>query len=197
MNYIIFDMEWNQPFPKKKILQIPIKLYGEIIQIAAVKVDEDLAQIDSFNEIVKPVYYTKMDREVSELTEITEAEIEEGRPFADVITEFREWMGDDGILMTWGPEDMRMLEDNLIVHDMDYDWLPEEVDAQMLFDDLVTQEDRNFALSHAMYIMDIKPLRCHDALNDCMNTVEVLRKMDMAEDIKSYVMEWFEEDTAE
>lgn len=30
-----------------------------------------------------------------------------------------------------------------------------------------------------------------------MNTVEVLRKMDMAEDIRSYAMEWFEEDAAE
>lgn len=106
-------------------------------------------------------------------------------------------MGDDGILMTLGSEDMRMLEDNLIVHDMDYDWLPEEVDAQVLFDDFITQEDRNFALSHAMYIMDIKPLRCHDALNDCMNTVEVIRKMNKAEDIKNYVKEWFEEDAAE
>lgn len=57
MNYVILDMEWNQPSPKKKILQIPIKLYGEIVQIAAVKIDENLQQLDTFNEIVKPIHY--------------------------------------------------------------------------------------------------------------------------------------------
>lgn len=57
--------------------------------------------------------------------------------------------------------------------------------------------DYDVRFVYAMYIMDIKPIRCHDALNDCMNTVEVLRKMDMAEDIRSYAMEWFEEDAAE
>lgn len=142
MNYVILDMEWNQPFPKKKILQIPIKLYGEIVQIAAVKIDENLQQLDTFNEIVKPIHYVKMDRDVSELTEITDEILATGRPFQEVVGNFKDWLCEDDVLMTWGDEDIKMLEDNLIVHDMDYAWIPAEVDAQILFDDLVTQEDR-------------------------------------------------------
>ena len=45
MNYIVMDMEWNQPWPgspsSKKVL--PVQIRGEIIQIGAVRV-----QIKSF-----------------------------------------------------------------------------------------------------------------------------------------------------
>ena len=43
MNYIVMDMEWNQPWPgspsSKKLL--PVAIRGEIIQIGAVRVTED------------------------------------------------------------------------------------------------------------------------------------------------------------
>ena len=42
MNYIILDMEWNQPWPgspsARKVL--PVAIRGEIIQIGAVRVTE-------------------------------------------------------------------------------------------------------------------------------------------------------------
>lgn len=37
MNYIVFDMEWNQAFTNKRMVRTPVVLYGEIIQIGAVK----------------------------------------------------------------------------------------------------------------------------------------------------------------
>lgn len=41
MNYIVLDMEWNQPWPgspsSKKVL--PVSIRGEIIQIGAVRAD--------------------------------------------------------------------------------------------------------------------------------------------------------------
>ena len=43
MNYIVMDMEWNQPWPgspsSKKVL--PVQIRGEIIQIGAVRVTEE------------------------------------------------------------------------------------------------------------------------------------------------------------
>ena len=40
MNYIVMDMEWNQPWPgspsARKVL--PVQIRGEIIQIGAVRV---------------------------------------------------------------------------------------------------------------------------------------------------------------
>ena len=43
MDYIVLDMEWNQPWPgspsSRKVL--PVHIRGEIIQIGAVRVTED------------------------------------------------------------------------------------------------------------------------------------------------------------
>ena len=42
MDYIVLDMEWNQPWPgspsARKVL--PVQIRGEIIQIGAVRVDK-------------------------------------------------------------------------------------------------------------------------------------------------------------
>ena len=56
MDYIVFDLEWNQPYDNDisfmKRTKIPVS--GEIIQIGAVKMDENLQIIDEFSIFVKP-----------------------------------------------------------------------------------------------------------------------------------------------
>ena len=60
MDYIVLDMEWNQPWPgspsARKVL--PVQIRGEIIQMGAVRVSED-QQIgaDEFQILIKPKYY--------------------------------------------------------------------------------------------------------------------------------------------
>lgn len=180
MQYVIIDFEWNQPLSKQQMVRKPFKLRGEIIQIGAVKVDENMQTIDTFNVMVKPKHYTKMNKKVRELTDITDAHLEQGIGFEEAIVCFREWCGDDFEFMTWGPEDIYMLEDNLLLYDMDVDWVPTAYDAQVIFDDQVTMENRDFSLGYAMYKFGIKPLKCHDALNDAINTVKVLMNLDFA-----------------
>ena len=55
MDYIVLDMEWNQPWPgspsAKKVL--PVHIRGEIIQIGAVRVTEDQQVRDEFQVMVK------------------------------------------------------------------------------------------------------------------------------------------------
>ena len=55
-----------------------------------------------------------------------------------------------------------------------------------MFDDQVTQEGRDFALSYAMWKMEIKPAPSHDALNDAINTAEVMRHLDLSEGLEGY-----------
>ena len=56
MNYIVLDMEWNQPWPgspsARKVL--PVQIRGEIIQIGAVRVSEDQQVMDEFQILIKP-----------------------------------------------------------------------------------------------------------------------------------------------
>jgi len=186
MVFIVLDLEWNQPLSPQRMVREPFNLGGEIIQIGAVKIDnlQDLNIVDRYSEIVKPVFYTKINKHVNEVTELTDDDLSSGRPFTEVCPEFLAWCGSDYAFITWGDQDIYMLEDNMSIHDMDIDELPECYDAQMVFDDQVTQEDRSFALSYAMWKFDIKPERSHDALNDAINTVAVMKKLDFSEGLE-------------
>ena len=54
MNYIILDLEWNQAMNSSLTVRTPVVLYGEIIQIGAVKTDENFNLVDTLKINVKP-----------------------------------------------------------------------------------------------------------------------------------------------
>ena len=185
MNYIVMDLEWNQSSTRYRAERNGILLSGEIIEIGAVRVSENMEILEQYCAFVKPECYQKMNRNVTELTDITDEMIAGGRPFREVITEFLAWCGNDAFL-TWSENDIIMIEDNMLFHGMEIDDLPKCYDMQLLFDDQVTQEDRSFALSYAMWKFDIRPQRSHDALNDAINTVEVLKRLDLSQGFEEY-----------
>lgn len=47
MKYIVIDMEWNRPERRNRLVKEPIVLHGEIIQIGAVMLNEELDEIGS------------------------------------------------------------------------------------------------------------------------------------------------------
>ena len=84
MQYIVLDMEWNQPWPgshtAKKPLPSPMR--GEIVQIGAVRLLENRTVADEFQILIQPKYFKKMNRKVSSLTGIKDAVLREsGVPF--------------------------------------------------------------------------------------------------------------------
>lgn len=60
MNYIVLELEWNQPYSMKSMIRSPVYLQGEIIQISAVKLDEQFNLLDTFKIMVTPKYYRFM-----------------------------------------------------------------------------------------------------------------------------------------
>ena len=56
MNYIVVDLEWNQAMSSKSSVfnKLPIHLRGEIIEIGAVKLDDNMRPTDEFTIDVKP-----------------------------------------------------------------------------------------------------------------------------------------------
>ena len=192
-NYIVIDLEWNQPLSKGKTYRTEnLNLYGEIIQIGAVKLSEDLEVIDELSIFIKPEIYTKMSKEIKELTSITDEDIETGLPFSAAIDRLMAWAGADSLFFSWSLSDLDMLEDNCILHNMNYSWIPEWFDAQLMFDDQITQEDRRFSLDYACYTLNITGNYAHDALHDARATAEVLKHLDVAawvEEEREYLKE--------
>ena len=162
MDYIVLDMEWNQPWPgspsSRKVL--PVHIRGEIIQIGAVRVTEDQQVCDEFSIMIKPKYYRHLNRRVSKLTGIKESRLKaEGIPFAEAIERFRSWCGEDVVFLTWGFDDITILRENLQLHELSYDWVDRWFNAQMMFNAQTDGSTAQKALKTAMEIFGIEATR--------------------------------------
>ncbi len=190
MNYIVLDMEWNQPWPgspsARKVL--PVAIRGEIIQIGAVRVTEEQFVEDEFQVMVKPKYYRHLNRRVSKLTGIKETRLkEEGVPFPEAMEAFREWCGEDIVFLTWGFDDIGILRENLQLFDLDTGWTDRWYNAQMIFNAQTDGSTAQKALKTAMEIFEIEPSRpAHDALGDAYHTALICAMLDLKKGISEY-----------
>ena len=113
--FVVFDMEWNQPMPGKEYPFEVSKLTGEIIEIGALKYVYDNGELiykDSFSTDIVPVKYTKLHYHVKKVTHKKNADLMNGIPFKDAYSGFRDFCG-DAILVGWGSSDPSMLKMNL------------------------------------------------------------------------------------
>lgn len=71
LNYIVMDLEWNQSNTRYRAERNGVRLEGEIVEIGAVRVNERMEILERYCAFVKPECYQKMNRKVTELTDIT------------------------------------------------------------------------------------------------------------------------------
>jgi inhibitor of KinA sporulation pathway (predicted exonuclease) len=188
VQYIVMDLEWNQARCPEKVVQKPVRLAGEIIQIGAIRLDEQLCTVEEWSQLVKPLHYTKMHSRVKRMTGIDEKQLAGGLPFPQAMECFRQWMGQEQtVLLTWGEDDRAMLLDNFRLHGLAEDWVPPVYNLQWIFNMQVSGEQRQWSLQAAMEKLDIQSdLQAHDALNDARNTAEICRALDMGRGMADY-----------
>ncbi len=187
MNYIILDLEWNQAMDKTHVIQSPVILRGEIIQIGAVKTDENFNYIDKLKINIAPKYYKRMNHHVQKITGITNSQLAKGEKFPQAFARFKEWCGDDFRFITWGFDDVAMLSDNLGVHRMDASWGSDYINLQLIYKNQIDNERTQWALSDAVERLQIPmDAQAHDAMNDAWFTFEVCRRLDMQKGLAEY-----------
>ena len=192
MTYIIIDLEWNQSYTGKGIVECKNgnKLYGEIIQIGAVKLDDCFRAGDEFKINIKPKYYKIIHHKVKQITGIGQRELERGKDFKTAIGEFKSWCGEDCVFLTWGPDDMRILRQNLDIYKMDASWADTWFNVQMIYNIQTDGGSNQKALSTAMEHFGIEATRpMHDALNDAYYTALVTERLDMQAGIARLVQD--------
>ena len=183
MDYIVLDMEWNQPWPgspsARKVL--PVQIRGEIIQIGAVRITEDQQVKDEFQVLIKPKYYRRLNRRVSKLTGIKESQLrEEGVAMAEAMERFRAWCGEDVLFLTWGFDDITILRENLQLYEIDDSWVNSWYNAQMIFNAQTDGSNAQKALKTAMEMFEIEATRpAHDALGDAYHTALICARLDL------------------
>ena len=190
MDYIVLDMEWNQPWPgspsARKVL--PVQIRGEIIQIGAVRVTEDQTVADEFQVMIRPKYYRSLNRRVSKLTGIKESRLKaEGIPFPEAMEQFRAWCGEDPVFLTWGFDDIAILRENLQLFELGTEWLVRWYNAQMMFNAQTDGSTAQKALKTAMEIFGIEATRpAHDALGDAYHTALICARLDLKQGMAEY-----------
>lgn len=187
MNYIILDMEWNQAISKAKLVRSPIVLNGEIIQIGAVKTDENFGFVDKIKINVRPKYYKKMNPYVEEITGISSIDLTCGESFPQAFRRFSAWCGNDFRFITWGFDDIGVLSDNLKLHGLDDSFGRDYINLQLIYNRQTDATQPQCSLSFAAESLGIPiDVQVHDAANDAHLTYEVCKKLDMALGIAEY-----------
>ena len=189
MKYVVLDLEWNQTYHEKALAvqrELESRLRGEVIQIGAVMLDENKNLCGSFCVTVKPRFYKKIHRHVMRLTGIDQKQLDNGLPLREAMSAFYRFCGDDSVFLTWGPDDIPMLCDNLRANRLDAPWLSRNYDMQPMFNfDTDGAERKQRSLEYAMEYYEIEQtLPAHDALNDAYFTALVAQRLNLAEGVR-------------
>ena len=179
MDYIVFDLEWNQSPGGKK--DSNSRLPFEIIEIGVVKLNEQLETVDSFQRLIKPQVYNWIHDSIHEVIHVDYKDLMKGTPFPQAAREFLEWCGPQYRFFTWGNQDVMELQRNLKYYEMMH-LLPGPVtyyDVQKLFGIRYESKKERRALEYGIdYLQIVKNQDFHRALADAYYTGEVLKKIE-------------------
>ena len=180
MNYIVFDLEWNQPIDGKSNAER--ELLFEIIEVGAVKLDENRKIIDRFQELVCPQVYHQLNWHTQKMLNLGKNELSEGEKFEDVITRFFKWCGsEEYIFCTWGSQDLTELQRNMHYYHMEplSDRPIPFINVQKLFGIQIGEESAAKNLEAAVEMSGIdKDIPFHRAYSDAYYTARLFERMD-------------------
>ena len=183
MSYIVLDLEFNQAYDfekNKTILLIPSCRF-EIIQIGAVKLDNNFNIIDKINLYIRPNLYKEIHPYVEKITGLSAEFLKDKQYFKDAYIHFQNFLGtEEHIFCTWGSGDLKALYRNLSYYNMlSSDLILKYIDIQNLTTKYLKYSKGGWTgLNTAIELLDL-PIQqdFHDALNDALYTAEIFKKL--------------------
>jgi len=175
MNYIVFDLEWNQSPNGKKYShpQMPF----EIIEIGAVRLDDSFQVTDTFHRLIRPSVYHWIHNSIRDVIHVNYRDLQSGVPFPEAARDFLDWCDYEYIFCTWGNQDVMEFQRNMDYYGMLH-LLPPPViysNVQSLFGLQFDGEESCRSLEYATEFLHInKEMDFHRAMNDAMFTAQVL-----------------------
>lgn len=130
MDFIVFDLEatcW---------LGRPPQGITEIIEIGAVKYNGYGENLGTFNKFIKPTVNPTLSPFCTRLTSITQENVDRAQTFDRVIEDFMDWIDiytDDYLLCSWGKFDKTLLQNDCILHKVEFEWLESHIDVKKQF----------------------------------------------------------------
>lgn len=181
MNYIVLDLEWNQGQKNDK-REVPT---FEIIEIGAVKLDEQFRVVDTFQRLIKPRIYNTMHKITAELVNLDMRDLKDEDSFTKVAKEFLRWCGEDYLFCIWGVQDLTEFQKNMDYYRME----PlskgplKYYDIQKLYSLACKDGKVRTSLSHVVEEEQLleEKIEFHRALGDAYYTARIFKKIQNAE----------------
>jgi len=169
MNYIVFDLEMNNKWGSS---------IHEIIEIGAVKINEDLEIVGGYQSFIRPKTHAILSKLIRRKTQIRQEWVDEARDLPWVLKEFKDWIGDeDFFLCGWGRDDLLTMERNFKMNEFaesEYELLKNYRDIQKSFIDMFSMKNQ-VSLKNALEMINVTPKYniWHRAIYDAVNTAQI------------------------
>lgn len=178
MQYVVIDLEWNGSYSKKAH-----GYFNEIIEVGAVKVDEQMRILDTFRAAIKPVISKKLSSIVTDLTNITAEELEDGTTFLGMMSQLKKWIGPKPTaILTWSTTDLLVLMENcrFFTRRQEIPFLNNYMDFQVYAQqrmDVDTAQQLGLAKAGELLGIPEDNMSLHRALDDSKLTAAILQKV--------------------
>lgn len=195
MNKIFVDLEMH-PVSREYEQEREIFKF-ETIEIGAVMLDEELREVGSFCEYVKPQFSSEVLPRYEELTGINTKMLENAASFCLVLDRFVEWCGEEYTIYSWSKTDLCQIRGECKLKKIQ----PEEKLTYMLrhWQDFQKEFSRLVGIHHPIKLEEAVSIggldfdgRAHDGLVDARNTANLYRQTQdkkMFQKLKSMISE--------
>lgn len=178
MHYVILDMEWDSAYHK-----LHKRFVNQILQIGAVKLDENFNIVDIFDVTVKSSICKKVSKRFTELTGITKEMMLNGISLNEAVERYNDWLGDDTITITWSNSDLYTIAENekYLLKNQKFK-IDKYLDLQKFIQDelriLGHEIKSQISLSHAAELLGITTdgYDLHTAKDDSLLSAALLKK---------------------
>lgn len=200
MGYIIIDLEFNNLknidkyydnfFEENKELK-KAGLDNEIIEIGAVKVDKYMKIVNTMKAYIKPVVFPMINPCITEITKINMDLLnKEGIPFDSALDKLKDMFEEGDVLCSWAKDDIAELIRNAKYFNYNsLEWLKSYLDIQEYASNVLGHK-KALGLKNALDELRVKidNNKLHDALNDSIYTLEVIKRIYNPRIIKKYIV---------
>lgn len=193
MEFIILDNEWNTTYRK-----INGKCFNELIEIGAVKLDENLNEISRFSVLIRSTFTKKLSSRFQRLTNITTEEMKEkGMSFLEAVNLYSDWAGEDAVTLTWSNSDLYVLLENFRLR-FGIDTVPfigkyidlqKYAQSEMILAGSKITSQVSVANAAIMLGIPIDGIGLHRALDDSLLCAEIMRKVYCPKRLTSFIVD--------
>ena len=188
MYYLVIDLEMCG-VPKMS-RRNGYSLYKEIIQIGAVMLDEDYAEVDRLSILVRP-QFGNIDKFIERLTGIKYRDVKNAPMIAEAVDSLIEWIGErECRAVQWSSSDLTQLSQELNAKNISSEAIEKFLDPERWEDYQQKFDDRfgytsSTSLEQALILCNIDTEgRMHDGLADAANTAALIRFLEHNPDYK-------------